>query len=519
AFETTGSQSLATSATGTLGRWEFWDLAAAAATRDLSVSYAVNGMPKAGATVTQVAGGTYGYLTIESALGYSDGQHAALFSTGSTLDTAVQISAGADTTVTLPAGTYTLDIWNDAAAEKSGVTVNITAGQTASLTRILNGGGTPVAGWNFSPMPANLYPGNQLAIYLDAEGLTAGTAYSNQAYVYVTGSGAQVSQRYNRSTGTFADGLTAQTLTADDNGAIRRWEFWTIGQTSDSRGLSARVKVDGTKKVTANFTQVGQGSFGYLSVEKSLPYSDGLHAALFTKDGQLDTAARVLKGADTKVTLPAGAYTLAIWDDNGPVLDAVEVTIEAGKTVSLQTLLDKTPPVTTAAAPQGWQRSPVTVAFTATDDLSGVAATYYSLDGAAAQTGAAAVISTEGDHLLSFWSVDNAGNVESAQSVRVQVDLTAPVIGHSQAPAANQDGWNNTDVAVTFICSDALSGLATCSQPVTVAAEGKDQSVMGTATDIAGNTATDTVRVSIDRTAPVIVLAGAGTYAVDETVT
>jgi len=49
-------------------------------------------------------------------------------------------------------------------------------------------------------------------------------------------------------------------------------------------------------------------------------------------------------------------------------------------------------------------------------------------------------------------------------------------------------GWNNSNVTVTFTCSDASSGIASCSGPVTVANEGANQSVTGHAVDNAGNT-------------------------------
>jgi hypothetical protein len=60
-------------------------------------------------------------------------------------------------------------------------------------------------------------------------------------------------------------------------------------------------------------------------------------------------------------------------------------------------------------------------------------------------------------------------------------------------------------VTVTFSCSDALSGIASCPAPVTVAAEGAAQSVTGAARDHAGNVRSATVGgISIDRTPPTI---------------
>src|SRR5204863_4219170 len=69
-------------------------------------------------------------------------------------------------------------------------------------------------------------------------------------------------------------------------------------------------------------------------------------------------------------------------------------------------------------------------------------------------------------------------------------------------PPPNANGWNNTDVTVDFNGADALSGIASVTGPVTVSTEGANQIVTGTAIDLAGNTTSTSVSVSIDKTAP-----------------
>jgi hypothetical protein len=176
--------------------------------------------------------------------------------------------------------------------------------------------------------------------------------------------------------------------------------------------------------------------------------------------------------------------------------------------------IDLTAPNTTAAAPANWNNSDVAVALNASDALSQVAATYYKLDNGSQQTynaGNNIAISDDGSHTLEFWSVDNAGNEESHKTIEVKIDKTPPTINHAQSPGANGNGWNNSDVTVTFTCADGASGIASCTgwsgsvnDGVTVTAEGKNQAVTGTATDNAGNSATDPATVSIDKTAPTI---------------
>ena len=65
-----------------------------------------------------------------------------------------------------------------------------------------------------------------------------------------------------------------------------------------------------------------------------------------------------------------------------------------------------------------------TFTLTATDDRSGVAATYYALDDQTPvlYSGPFAFAGLTGDHVLSYWSVDGAGNIEAAN----QAQLTSP---------------------------------------------------------------------------------------------
>jgi hypothetical protein len=85
-------------------------------------------------------------------------------------------------------------------------------------------------------------------------------------------------------------------------------------------------------------------------------------------------------------------------------------------------------------------------------------------------------------------------------------DATPPVITAIVEPGAASGGCHGSDVTVSFLCSDALSGIASCSAPVLLASEGAGQVVTGTAVDLAGNRASVSVTVSIDKTAPEAVI-------------
>jgi hypothetical protein len=206
---------------------------------------------------------------------------------------------------------------------------------------------------------------------------------------------------------------------------------------------------------------------------------------------------------------------------------SASVSDKAGNTTNADSApvnIDRTAPSTDATAPSGWTNKDQTVTLSATDALSGVKTTSYILDGGVQQTGTSIAISGNGTHTLEFWSEDYAGNAEGHKKVDVKIDGTSPEIGHTQSPAANTNGWNNSNVTVHFVCSDALSGIATCTPDQVVSTEGKDQIVTGTATDSAGNSATDPASVSIDKTPPTIAAAAdraanpAGWYDDDVTV-
>jgi Glucodextranase, domain B/Bacterial Ig-like domain/Bacterial Ig domain/Bacterial Ig-like domain (group 2) len=82
------------------------------------------------------------------------------------------------------------------------------------------------------------------------------------------------------------------------------------------------------------------------------------------------------------------------------------------------------------------------------------------------------------------------------------VDNEPPTIKATVSPTPNAAGWNNTNATVTFTCSDAISGIASCPPPQTVTTEGANQIISGTATDNAGNKATTSITLNIDKTPP-----------------
>jgi hypothetical protein len=148
-----------------------------------------------------------------------------------------------------------------------------------------------------------------------------------------------------------------------------------------------------------------------------------------------------------------------------------------------------------AANANGWNNSNVTVSYLCTDDTSGVAS-----------CSADDVLSSEGaNQSSSGTAMDNAGNFANDTVNGINIDMTAPSITASRSPVANANGWNNSNVTVSYSCNDGLSGIAACPADDVLSANGMNQSASGTATDKAGNTASDGVAgINIDKTAPTI---------------
>jgi phage terminase large subunit-like protein len=239
------------------------------------------------------------------------------------------------------------------------------------------------------------------------------------------------------------------------------------------------------------------------------------------------TASDARSGLDP-VTVPGDAV---LTGEGSALTVSASVSDKAGNTrsaVSAPVKIDRAPPVTAISGTSNtWTNAGlVAVTLTPSDALSQVASTTYAVDGGAAQTGTSFTLSAEGDHTITYSSTDNAGNVEATRTAHVKIDRTAPSISHAFTPSDYTDSsWTNaTKVVVTFTCTDAGSGVASCTPPVDVTTEGAAQPVTGTARDNAGNAATDTASVSIDRTAPTVVAAadrspnGNGWYSSDVTV-
>jgi hypothetical protein len=134
-----------------------------------------------------------------------------------------------------------------------------------------------------------------------------------------------------------------------------------------------------------------------------------------------------------------------------------------GYVISYFVSLDTTPPTTTHNYDGLWHTSDITIVLKGSDDLSGVAETFYRINSGPVKrvsVDGQPVISTEGaNNTLEYWSVDNAGNEEPHKLLTgIKLDKTPPT-GSITINSGNK--YTNTTKVILMLSShDATSGVA-----------------------------------------------------------
>jgi len=235
----------------------------------------------------------------------------------------------------------------------------------------------------------------------------------------------------------------------------------------------------------------------------------GVAATYYRLDGGAQTAG-------TSVSTSAlGSHTLEFWSVD--VAGNVETHKTVSFTVTAPVPVDATAPVTTSNAVATYVSS-AAVALSASDNAggSGVAATYYRLDGGAQTAGTSVSTSALGSHTLEFWSVDVAGNVETHKTVTFTVNAPAPVDTTAPVTTSNAVATYVSSAAITLSRSDNAggSGIAatyyrldggpqTAGTSVSTSALGS-HSLEFWSVDVAGNVETHkTVTFTVNAPAPV----------------
>src|SRR5205807_5545334 len=149
----------------------------------------------------------------------------------------------------------------------------------------------------------------------------------------------------------------------------------------------------------------------------------------------------------------------------------------------LTRLVDNTKPSTSDNAPSGWHASPVTVILTPADAGSGVNVTEYSIDGNPTYTVGTSVVipapadgSNDGAHTIAYFSVDNAGNIETVKSATVLIDATPPA-----CPSCSAADYLRGTVTLSASRTESGSGIQSVAFEYTTAG-GSSWTTIGTDT-------------------------------------
>jgi Bacterial Ig-like domain/Bacterial Ig domain len=253
--------------------------------------------------------------------------------------------------------------------------------------------------------------------------------------------------------------------------------IYAVGDAAYPSQASASILVD-TSAPTSSAS--GNDADWHASdVTLSLSATDGLSGSGVKQiEYQIDGGSvQTIAGSGGDVTISAPANH----SNDGTLTISFDATDNAGNvespsnsvTVKIDTTKPSSSVTTSPASPDGdngwFKQASVDVTLNAADAGSGVAASYYAIDGGAAQTYTGAVaISTQGDHRVTSWSVDGAGNIEDANSDHVKVDNVNPSTSSAlnPSPPDGSNGWYVSTPALTLTASDSTSGVASSSYQI-----------------------------------------------------
>lgn len=176
-----------------------------------------------------------------------------------------------------------------------------------------------------------------------------------------------------------------------------------------------------------------------------------------------------------------------------PSRQAVDRAGNTSQSVPVTLRIDRTPPVIGAVVlttpnANGWYRSNVSIAYSCSDSLSGLAGS----------CPATQVLSQEGNPApyVSYTIQDNAGNSAQSNAVAVRIDRTPPTLVATMPPAKL---FLNASHNFALDASDALSGVESQSCTGFSTATVGTRTVTCSATDRAGNTTSRSSTYSVEK--------------------
>ncbi len=260
--------------------------------------------------------------------------------------------------------------------------------------------------------------------------------------------------------------VTIQAPSDGSNDGVHTIAFYATDNAGnvEAPAKQVTVKIDTTRPSTSLTTIPSSPDgtnnwFRQSSVDVMLSASDaggsGVASTFYRVDGG---APQTYSGTVTINT--QGDHTVEFWSVDNAVPAA---NVESHTTVHVK--LDSVKPLTTItvdpASPDGsngWYVSTPSFTLSASDATSDVDLTKYAIDGGSEQTYSGAVSIPDGQHTITYWSVDKAGNEETHHtSATIKVDTAKPSTSITLAPASpdGSDGWRVSATTFTLSASDA----------------------------------------------------------------
>ena len=224
---------------------------------------------------------------------------------------------------------------------------------------------------------------------------------------------------------------------------------------------TTNIQIDTVAPSTSESTTGITGKAGYsTALTLTLTATDATSGVLAARTTRSTAASRFTRTTGP-ASLPDGNLVVTYY--------SVDVAGNQGTAKSFSAKVDSTPPVTTAtitgtAGLNGYYRSSVSVKLKATDNVSGVAATYYRIGTTGAFTayhGTVFSFTAQGSHTITYYSVDFAGNKEPVETTTIVIDTVAPPVSITTLTPATVvsnivtvAGTSQTNTTISVVLSD-----------------------------------------------------------------
>ena len=278
---------------------------------------------------------------------------------------------------------------------------------------------------------------------------------------------------------TVAGGTASPVVSGDGIHSLSFYASDVLGNTENTK--SETIKIDTTKPSTALVSEP-RGTWFTLNASDA---TSGIATTKYAIDG---AATQPYIG---KVNLDGNRHTITFYSEDKAG------NIETTNIVSVGDPTKPTSKVTISPNPNalGWNKTLTEWRIQATDNDggSGVREIHYTIDGGTERIAAGAdvriAVDEDGSHTLSYYSVDEAGNVEAAKVSNIKLDQVDPVT----TPVANVKG-----TSLALPATDNRSGIARTVYTMDGGAEkiyitplvldGKRHTIVFWSEDVAGNT-------------------------------